>query len=157
MGKRVRCLDGRMKMREIGEVKNRLLHFPIPESGIWGDAIRERKAIVINDYSSPHYSKKGTPEGHLPLTRLVSIPIFEGDKIVMLAAVANKKIDYDDSDIHQLTLLFDGMWKFINKRRIEETLRKNKQQLQAIMDNSRAVIYVKDKEGRYLMANKHLS
>ncbi|MDI1447848.1 response regulator [Polyangium sp. 6x1] len=40
------------------------------------------------------------------------------------------------------------------RRRAEEALRGSQHLLQAIVDNSTAVIYVKDLEGRYLMANR---
>ncbi|MDC3958189.1 ATP-binding protein [Polyangium jinanense] len=41
------------------------------------------------------------------------------------------------------------------RRRAEKALRANQQLLQAIIDNSTAVIYVKDREGRYLFVNRH--
>ncbi|MDI1435398.1 response regulator [Polyangium sorediatum] len=40
------------------------------------------------------------------------------------------------------------------RRRAEDALRESKHLLQAIVDNSTAVIYVKDLEGRYLMVNR---
>ncbi|WP_437536984.1 GAF domain-containing protein [Sorangium sp. So ce726] len=41
------------------------------------------------------------------------------------------------------------------RRRAEEALRASRELLQAIIDNSTAVIYVKDREGRYLLVNRH--
>jgi PAS domain S-box-containing protein len=41
-----------------------------------------------------------------------------------------------------------------DRRRMEEALRQSQEQLQAILDNTTAVIYVKDLEGRYLLINK---
>ncbi|HVK65727.1 MAG TPA: response regulator [Polyangium sp.] len=40
------------------------------------------------------------------------------------------------------------------RRRAEDALRESKHLLQAIVDNSTAIIYVKDLEGRYLMVNR---
>jgi hypothetical protein len=37
--------------------------------------------------------------------------VFSDDKIVAVAGVANKESDYDNSDVRQLTLLMDSVWK----------------------------------------------
>ncbi|MCF7955187.1 MAG: GAF domain-containing protein [Phycisphaerae bacterium] len=89
------------------------LIFPIENAGVWANCIKSRKAVIINDYSSHHDNKKGVPEGHVELKRLISLPVFEGDTIVAVAAVANKLHDYTDSDVKQLELLFHEMWEMI--------------------------------------------
>ncbi|KYF73559.1 AAA family ATPase [Sorangium cellulosum] len=43
------------------------------------------------------------------------------------------------------------------RRRAEQALKANQQMVQAIVDNSAAAIYVKDSEGRHLLANRHMS
>ncbi|WP_437726402.1 AAA family ATPase [Sorangium sp. So ce861] len=43
------------------------------------------------------------------------------------------------------------------RRRAEQALKAHKEMLQAIVDNSAASIYLKDREGRFLLANRHLS
>ncbi|WP_437635395.1 AAA family ATPase [Sorangium sp. So ce854] len=42
------------------------------------------------------------------------------------------------------------------RRRAEQALKANQQMLQAIVDNSAASVYVKDHEGRFLLANRHV-
>lgn len=98
-------------------------HQPIDEAGIWAEAVRKRKPIIVNDFSAPNADKRGYPAGHIPLSRIMSIPVFDGDQIVAVAIVANKACDYDPSDVRQLTLLMDGMWKLIQRSRAEKTLR----------------------------------
>ena len=44
-------------------------------------------------------------------------PVFEGNRIVAVAAVAKKDADYDATDVRQHTLLLDGMWKLIQRER----------------------------------------
>jgi len=104
--------------------------FPIDTSGIWGDAVRKRKPIIINDYSAPYPSKKGYPEGHVQILRYLGIPVFAGGRIVVVAAVANKEEVYDESDVHGLTLLMDGMWRHIERKQAEEALRKSHDELE---------------------------
>ncbi|XXX79566.1 AAA family ATPase [Sorangium sp. So ce134] len=43
------------------------------------------------------------------------------------------------------------------RRRAEQALNANQEMLQAIVDNSAASVYVKDHEGRYLLANRHVA
>jgi GAF domain-containing protein len=52
--------------------------FPVAEAGLWGEAVRQRKPIIINDYVA-HPHKKGYPKGHVPITRFLCIPVFDGE------------------------------------------------------------------------------
>jgi len=103
-------------------VVDKPLHFPIDDAGIWADAVRERRPVITNDYSAPHPSKKGYPAGHVPLSRLLSIPVLDGDRVVAAAAVGSKQEAYDDSDVRQLRLLMEGMWTMVQRKRAEEQL-----------------------------------
>ena len=53
--------------------------------------------------------KKGYPKGHVHICRHMNVPVFAGSKIVLVAGVGNKKEEYDDADVRQLTLLMEGM------------------------------------------------
>ena len=101
-------------------VNEKPIHYPIEKAGLWGEAVRRREVLIVDDCSRLHTGKKGVPEGHVPLHNLLCVPIFEGDRIVMLVAVANKASDYDESDVQQLTLLLEGCWKTIQHTRFEE-------------------------------------
>ena len=85
--------------------------YPVKDTGLWGEAIRQRKPVITNDYAAPNPLKKGTPSGHVQLTRHMNIPVFDGGKIVAVAGVGNKAEDYQDDDVRQLTLFMDGMWR----------------------------------------------
>jgi signal transduction histidine kinase/DNA-binding response OmpR family regulator len=106
-------------------ISDRPIHFPIESAGIWADAVRERRAIIVNDYPAPHPHKRGYPAGHAPLSHLMVIPVFDGSRIVAVAAVANKEEKYNESDVRQSTLLMDGMWKLIRRQRAEKALRES--------------------------------
>jgi len=53
----------------------------------------------------------------------MSVPITVGDRVVLLAIAGNKDEEYDSSDIRQLSLLLDGMWKLVQRRKAERDLR----------------------------------
>jgi len=53
----------------------------------------------------------------------MNVPIFDGDRIVMIVGVANKEDDYDETDAQTLVVLNDVAWKSIQKKRAEDALR----------------------------------
>ncbi len=85
--------------------------YDLDKTGCWGEAVRQRKPIIINDYQAYNHFKKGTPQGHVNLDKFLTIPVFSDNRIVAVAGVANKEIDYDSSDVRQLSLLMDSVWK----------------------------------------------
>jgi PAS domain S-box-containing protein len=107
------------------------IHYPIGNAGIWAEAVRQRKPLVVNDYAAPARGKKGLPPGHVPVTRFVSLPIFEEQRIVMVCAVANKDADYTQADVDNLMLLMQGVWNQVRKRNAEEALRQKTTDLEA--------------------------
>ncbi len=123
----------------------------LKETGIWGEAVRQRRAIILNDFQSSHPLKKGFPEGHVKLLKFMTLPVFSADQIVAVVGVANKEEDYDESDVLQLTLLMDGVWKVTQHKRAEEALRASEEQKNAIMQNlPSAIIHIMDREFRYV-------
>jgi PAS domain S-box-containing protein len=132
------------------------LHFPVDEAGIWGEVIRQRKSLVANNYSAPDLPRKGYPEGHVPLSRLLTIPVFEGQRIVAVAAVANKTTPYNDSDMRQLTLLMDGMWRIVRQRQAEEMLRANEEMMRTLFDILPVGISVLNREFEIIEMNPEL-
>jgi len=95
--------------------------FPIAEAGLWGEVVRQRKVIVVNDYST-YGSRRGCPEGHVPIKRFLSIPVFDADRIVIVAAVANKREDYEESDVRALTSMMNDAWRLIQHKKAQEQI-----------------------------------
>ncbi len=91
-------------------------HYPVEKAGIWADALRERRAVVVNDYVA-HPDKHGLPEGHSALDRLVSVPVIEGGKVVMLAGVGNKEDAYGDWEVETVQILANQIWTLVQRRR----------------------------------------
>jgi PAS domain S-box-containing protein len=111
-------------------VPNTPLVFPLESAGLWGEAVRQRCPIITNDYASPNPWKKGTPEGHVKLIRHMNLPLIVGNKIVLVAGVGNKEEDYTEDDVQQLSLLIEGMWRMIERRRAEDELKRYHSQLE---------------------------
>lgn len=115
-----------MKECNIEDMK---LDYSLEHIGLWGEAIRQRKPIITNDYGAPNPWKKGYPANHVKITRHMNIPVFDGDRIVAVAGVGNKDTGYDESDVRQLTLLMAGMWRQVQRKRAEDSLKKYAEEL----------------------------
>lgn len=116
--------------------------YELDKTGIWGEAVRQRKSIVINDFAAPDPLKKGYPEGHVPLTRFLTIPLFDQHKIVAVIGMANKEDAYDASDELQLSLLMNAVWKASERKRVEIKLRDTTEYLENLFNYANAPIIV---------------
>ena len=97
--------------------------FEISGCGLWSEAYRQRRPVIVNDYKMPHPSKVGFPEGHPVLRRFISIPIFEGKRIAAVAALGNKETEYTKQDVRELRLFIEGFEHIMQRRNMEEQLR----------------------------------
>ena len=103
------------------KIHDKPIVFTIADAGIWGEAVRKRHPVIINDYKSVS-RKRAVPEGHVRIEKFMAVPLFDKEKIVALAAVGNKREEYGDQDVKQLQLLIEGMWQILKRREAEEDL-----------------------------------
>ncbi|MGE5405368.1 MAG: CHASE4 domain-containing protein, partial [Candidatus Saccharibacteria bacterium] len=101
--------------------------------GLLGEPLRQKQPVIINDYSETSVGKK-LPEGHMELNRVMLVPIMDGEHVVAVAGVGNKESDYDLADARQLTLLVSGMWRQIQRRRVEQALMESEKKLTVQVD-----------------------
>jgi len=100
-------------------VMERQTQYELSQTGLWGEAVRQRKPIIENNYkkaNNPH--KKGTPNGHVEMKNFLTVPFFVKNKIEAVIGVANKDTDYIESDIKQLQILMDGTWNVLEKNNL---------------------------------------
>lgn len=103
-------------------------HYNISQAGVWVDCVREKRAVIHNDYAAlPH--RRGMPPGHAPINREMVIPILRNDRIVAIIGVGNKPSEYNTTDIEIALLLGDFSWEIIERKRAEEALRESKERL----------------------------
>lgn len=107
-------------------------HYPLDQAGVWADCARLKQPVIHNDYQNLP-NKKGYPPGHVPLIRHLSVPIVEADKVVIILGVGNKAFDYDDSDVKQILLTADHLWKIIRRKRAEDELQKYQNHLEELV------------------------
>ncbi|MDL1988475.1 MAG: response regulator, partial [Deltaproteobacteria bacterium] len=110
-------------------ISDKPLTYPMETMGLWGEAVRQRKAIITNNYSVPNPFKKGLPKGHIKIIRHMNVPLFEGNRIIIVAGLGNKENDYDELDVRQLTLLMQDMCSLIQHKQAEKEKKKIEVQL----------------------------
>ncbi len=138
-------------------VHDKPLVYAIATAGLWGEAVRRRRTLVVNDYAESPEKKKGFPDGHIALHRLLVVPVFDTNRIVALGAVANKPGPYDDQDVRQLSLLLQGMWRHIRRQQtehdmVQEIERMHNFQTKMIQTSSDGII-ASDRQGNILIFN----
>ncbi|TQD28510.1 PAS domain S-box protein [Methanolobus vulcani] len=118
---------------------------PVRSAGFWGEAIRERQAVIVNRDCETEPMDDIYPGAKEKMLRHITIPVFDNDQIVAVAGVANKKSDYDESDARQLTLLMEGMWKLVQHKQTTEILYdalRMRRVLESIMSSSPAIVFL---------------
>lgn len=103
--------------------------YDVDKTGLWGEAVRQRKAIITNNYFDPSPYKKGLPKGHVPIHNHLNIPIIENERIVLVVGVGNKAGSYTEVDVRQLSLVMSDMWRLVQRKRNEEETGKLQERL----------------------------
>lgn len=137
--------------------------YKLENTGIWGEAVRQRRSITVNDFQAADPLKKGYPEGHVQLYRYMTVPVFKNGQIVAVAGVSNKESDYNENDVLQLILLMDSVWNAVEQRRTAEALQQSEERyrqaytlVQGMIESPKdVVIFAIDREYRYLTFNKN--
>ena len=124
-------------------------HYPIKEADIWADALQQRKAVIHNNYFTS-LNKHSMLEGHSELKRLISLPLIEHGKVVMLCGIANKDIDYNEIDVETVQLISNEIWRLVQRRRSENQLNK----LAQAMEQSPESIVIVNLAGNIEYVNK---
>ena len=109
-------------------------HFDISEAGVWVDCIRQRKAVIHNDYAALAH-RKGLPEGHAALVRELVVPVFRDDLIVAILGIGNRPQEYTEKDIEVVSFFADVAWEIARRKRAEETLRESENRFHSLFEN----------------------
>ncbi len=115
-------------------------------SGIWGRSLKDKTLQVSNESFT-------VPEGHVPITRAVSVPIIFKDEAIGNIIVGNKATDYDAGDIDILQMVASHIAPVLKarleRRRSETELFKFKLGIERSGD----VTFITDRDGVIIHVN----
>jgi PAS domain S-box-containing protein len=119
-------------------VQDPQLKYQLTKTGCWGDVIRTRKPVIINNFNE---REQHIPAGHIRLKNFLAIPIFSNGHIVATAGVANKEADYTDDDVEQLEEFVMLAWHIQELRTKEEELNKSLLTLEQALSLTKAGVW----------------
>ncbi|MBC8466333.1 MAG: GAF domain-containing protein [Deltaproteobacteria bacterium] len=98
-------------------------------TGLCGHCLNTREAFFTN-LPETHKEKKGVPKGHLPIQRLLCVPVMLGNELVGQIALANKEEDYIERELEAVSRLAQFFALAIQRKRAEEELQKAHDELE---------------------------
>ena len=132
------------------EVTERHTAYELDNTGLWGDAVRQRKAIIVNDFQAPNPRMKGYPKGHVELSNFMTVPVIVDDGIVAVVGVGNKDSAFDETDVRQLSLIMDSVWRIGESKRLEMVQRR----LVTAVEYAAECVLITDSDGTIKYVNK---
>jgi diguanylate cyclase (GGDEF)-like protein/PAS domain S-box-containing protein len=135
-------------------VANKKSRYQLDSTGIWGEVVRQKKPIILNDFQKPNDKKKGYPKGHVALKKYMSFPVFIDNEIVAVVGLANKKEDYDDNDLQQSTILMQGVWNIMERKKSQHTLISERNKYYSTLLSIGDGVMVINREGKIEILNK---
>lgn len=130
-------------------VADKKTRYALDETGYWGEVVRQRNPIIVNDFHLPSPLHKGYPPGHVEIRRFLSVPIFVGEAIVGVVGVANKREDYGTEDANQLRLLLSPVFSRLDRKSAESRIEAYDALVEAIMESMDDPLVVMDASGRF--------
>ena len=130
------CPSMTRNIRDKCQVTDKEIVFPRETwGGIWGRALIEKKILYSNEPSC-------VPEGHIPVSRSLAVPVIHQGEVIGSFLVANKATDYDEKDIGLLETIAGYIAPVLKARlerdrkekerhRAEEELQKAKEEAEA--------------------------
>lgn len=135
------------------DVVNRKSTCQLEKTGMWGESIRQRRAVIVNDYMKSNPMKKGYPEGHVELKNFMSIPLIVNDRIVAVLGLSNRGGDYEEIDVARLNVLMNVAWKGIERKQLVEALQKGEEQYRAIFETTCTATVIIERDTTISLAN----
>ena len=114
-------------------------------AGLWGWVLEHGQALLTNNPSEDPRAA-GTPPGHFPVHRFLSVPAIIDGKLVGQIGLANAPRDYTARDQEICERLARLLAMAIHRHRLDETLRESESGLKTILDNVQTGVLIIDPE-----------
>ncbi len=124
----------------------------VGQAGFLREVIRERHPVIKNNFSMETSNEKEFRKEQVHFSRILTVPVIVNQSIVAVVAVANKTREYDETDVLQLSLLMDSVWKFVDRIEAQQELKESENRFRQLVENAPDAIYVQV-GGRFAYVN----
>ena len=105
--------------------------------GLYGRVLSEGKGFFSNDPATES-GGIGTPEGHVPLTSFLGVPLTHSGKVIGLIALANREGGYRPQELKSVEALAPAVVEAFYRNRAEAALRSNEARLRLALDAAKS-------------------
>ncbi|MFC4407490.1 PAS domain-containing protein [Haloarchaeobius iranensis] len=119
---------------------------PTVDDGVLGHTYRQRESVLVRDVREDTTAQPDQPE----FRSAVSVPV---GRYGVFQAISEEANAFTETDRELAELLVTHVTQAFDRLESEADLRRTNEQLQAILDNTAANIYIKDLDGRYELVN----
>ena len=120
--------------------------------GIMGWVLREGKPLLANNPDLDPRST-GTPKGHVPLKRFLSVPAKIGDTVLGQISVANASRDYSDEDLNILERLATLYALALEQSHNEDKRHQSETRYNYLFNHLGDAAFITDLDGRIIDVN----
>ncbi|MFZ5808206.1 MAG: EAL domain-containing protein [Chloroflexota bacterium] len=129
--------------------------------GLTEYVIRQQKGILVDTLEFEEMEKRGEVEAiGSPSLDWLGVPLVSSSGKALGAMVVqtyDEKVRYSSSDLHVLSIISAQVALAIERKTAEEELRHQRAYLRQVIDINPNFIFVKDREGRYTLANQAIA
>ncbi|MBF0368549.1 MAG: PAS domain S-box protein [Magnetococcales bacterium] len=122
----------------ITALKDKIVFPPDPDltfPKLWGVSLNTRQGFFTNDPQN-HPSSGGTPEGHIPIERYLSVPVIIGGELVGQIGLANADHPYDHYCLKNVSRIAELFAIAIRNKRSKEKILESERLYQDLYDNA---------------------
>ncbi|RJP93702.1 MAG: PAS domain S-box protein [Desulfobacteraceae bacterium] len=130
--------------------------------GVWGMPMINNEPLICNDIAS-HPERTGFPEGHVPLTRFLGVPLQRGGLAIGMVAVANKNTDYSNEDKNTLVRLAalislgsELRQQIIQLKEMDASLRCSEDRFRKAFENANEGVCLINIHGEFIKVNHRM-
>ncbi|MDI1245100.1 MAG: MASE3 domain-containing protein, partial [Rhodoferax sp.] len=126
--------------------------WPLADLPLWRRAAQLGESLQFNDWTQAAASPEqpGCPAG---VQRWIGVPTTEAGQVCLLAAVANKPEPYTDADLQALRLLFDAVWRLLQKRYAERDLQARQEEIASFFSANLDLFCIGNVRGEFTRMN----
>jgi len=121
--------------------------------GLWGWVLEHKSSLLINNLAHDPRSS-GTPQGHIPIERFLSVPALIGDELVGQVSLANPFHDYTDQDLMFVERLASLYALAVQQKRSEKALAETTQLFETILDHTHVLFAYMDSQFNFVRVNR---